>query len=183
MRYFILFIFWVALISCSNSGGKDAPVTDSTTVATTTLDTPAAVTEAGEETTDDMATYYVVIADTGRDYYVLDKKMYKIASVMKSKVDTMNRYYNTEKNRIVLPDDDEDEVYAGEYFPRRFTSDVLSIEYMDQYDTSEGAGSIMALVTGVYETQTSADSLSRALDKAGFKSRVVKAEMYIGCMH
>lgn len=180
MKYLVLFIFLIVLIACNNNSSQNAAVIDSTTGSVTVLDT---IVFPAEELNEDMAIFYVVIADTGRDYYALDKKMYTIASIINSKVDTMNRYYNAEKNRIVLPDDDEDEIYAGEYFPRRFTSDALSIEYMDQYDTSEDAGNIMALVTGVYDTLASADSLSDKLGKAGLKCRVVKAEMFIGCMH
>ncbi|WP_262490545.1 hypothetical protein [Hymenobacter sp. CRA2] len=33
--------------------------------------------------------------------------------------DTLGRFFDEQKNLIRLPDDDEDELYAGDYFPRR----------------------------------------------------------------
>ena len=136
-----------------------------------------------EDTTDyDNATYFVVVADTSADYYLLNKKMFDLNSKLKIPIDTMGRFYNKTKNLIALPDNDEDEIYAGDYFPRRFPSDNLSLEYLNFYQRQAGEKTI-ALVTGIYETEKSADSALTVLYKTEKKVFKIKADIYVGCMH
>lgn len=126
--------------------------------------------------------YYVVVADTGYDYFKLDDKMYKLSKQLKIPVDTMGRHFNRKKNLIALADDDEDEMYAGEYYPRRDASDNLSLEYLGVYQP-EAEEKTIALVAGIYETQKSADSALAILKRAEKNSFGVKANVYVGCMH
>ncbi|MFM2000322.1 MAG: hypothetical protein RL204_2269 [Bacteroidota bacterium] len=139
--------------------------------------------ESAVDTIDyDYATYFLVVADTSKDYFLLRKKMMNIHSKMNWPIDTMGRYFNKKKNEIVLPDDDEDELYAGSYFPRRFPTSDLSLEYLDFYQEKAGERT-MALVAGIYETEQSADSaltIVRVFDKKAYK---LKSEIFIGCMH
>lgn len=128
------------------------------------------------------ATYFVVVADTGSGYYTLREKMLALSKRILLPVDTMGRYYNAAKNRIALPDDDEDEIYAGDYFPRRFPSDHLSLEYLSFYQEKAGENT-MALLAGIYENEESADSALKVLQKAEKKAFRIKADIYIGCMH
>lgn len=130
----------------------------------------------------DYATYFVVVADTSQDYYFLHEKMLGISRQLGYQIDTMGRSFNPEKNLIALPENSEDEIYAGDYFPRRFPSDYLSLEYLNFYKRDAG-GKTMGLVTGIFEIEKSADSAVAVLygiEKKGFK---VKAEIYVGCMH
>jgi hypothetical protein len=81
-----------------------------------------------------------------------------------------------------LPDNDEDEMYAGDYFPRRFPSHSLSLEYLALYYREAGEKTI-ALVTGIYETEKSADSsvaILQSIEKNVFK---IKTNIYVGCLH
>ena len=130
----------------------------------------------------DNATYFVVVADTGRDYYTLHRKMLELNRQYHIPIDTMKRYYNTTKNLIALRDDDEDEVYAGEYFPRRFPSANLSLEYLNFYKDEAGEKTI-ALITGIYEQEKSADSALAVLHKTVPAAHKIKADIYIGCVH
>jgi hypothetical protein len=136
-----------------------------------------------EDTTDyNYATYFVVVADTNPSYYLLHKKMFSLAQQLHLPIDTMGRYFNKTKNTIALPDDDEDEMYAGGYFPRRFPSQHLSLEYLPVYQKTAGENTI-ALIAGIYETENSADSaltLLKQKEKNGFK---IKATIFVGCMH
>ncbi|MDI1233345.1 MAG: hypothetical protein PSX81_03575 [bacterium] len=135
-----------------------------------------------EQVDDEMATFYVVIADTGKHYYALRKQMFEINTTFKLPIDTMNRYYNQRKKEIVLSETDEDEIYRGDYFPRRSASDFLSLEYLDMYYKSANAKT-MALVAGIFEDEKKANELSHLL-KGKFKTTfVAKASLFQGCMH
>ena len=94
----------------------------------------------------------------------------------------MGRFYNKAKDLIALPDDDEDELYAGDYFPKRFPSETLSLEYLNFYHQNSGVKTI-ALVTGIFESEKSADSVSLLLKTVENSVFKITAEMDISCMH
>lgn len=181
--YIILTVF---LIACgATSADKNETELDSAKIDTTiNLQTNvAANNNVTEDTTDyNNAIYFVVVADTSADYYLLHKKMLNLNRQLNIPIDTMGRFYNKTKNLIALPDNDEDEIYAGDYFPRRFPSDNLSLEYLDFYQRQAGEKTI-ALVTGIYETEKSADSVVTVIEKAEKKVFKIKADIYVGCMH
>lgn len=128
------------------------------------------------------ANYFIVIADTGFNYSSLDNKMFLLKKITGIPIDTMERYYDASKNLIVLPDTSEDEIYAGDYFPRRDPSANLSLEYMNFYQPSS-AQKMIALVTGIYESEKSADSALAIIRRVEKKAFIIKSKIYIGCMH
>ncbi|WP_431199139.1 hypothetical protein ACQ86K_27665 [Mucilaginibacter sp. P19] len=127
------------------------------------------------------ANYYILIADTGINYYTLRNRMFALNKLSGIPIDTMERGYNKAKDLIALSDKDEDEIYAGEYYPRRFPSKTLSLEYLEnyQFDTSPKT---IALVAGIYENKNSADSALQVIDKVK-TAFVFKGRVYVGCMH
>jgi hypothetical protein len=131
---------------------------------------------------DEIATYYVVVVDTGLNYYSLRDKMESTHNTFNKAIDSMGRHYNKTKNLIALPDNDSDEMYAGEYFPRRYPSEYLSLEYLKDYRTSSAEKTI-ALISGIYEKQYSADSALKRLSTLKPQAFVLKASIYVGCMH
>ncbi|MET0393303.1 MAG: hypothetical protein ABW019_09185 [Chitinophagaceae bacterium] len=153
--------------------------TDTVKVLATTISAPLNDSLPGD---DQMATYFVVIADTGQDYPALRQEMTDLNRQFMIPIDTMGRSYNAVKNLIALPEDDEDEIYAGDYFPRRFPSENLSLEYLSVYKDGAGEKTI-ALVTGIYKTSKNADSARSVLQKNIPGAFVIKADLYIGCMH
>lgn len=186
MTRHIYIIFTVFLTACgTTSTDKNEAVIESTkTDTSTSLQTNVATdSNIAEDNTDYYnATYFVVVADTSQVYSILHKKMHDLSSKLKIPIDTMGRYYNKTKNLIALPDNDEDEIYAGDYFPRRFPSDYLSLEYLNFYQKQSGDKTI-ALVTGIYETEKSADSALNVLYKTVEKGFKIKADIYVGCLH
>lgn len=131
---------------------------------------------------DETATYYVVVTDTGTNYYRLKEKMENIRESLNIPIDTLGRYYNTVKDLIALPDNDSDEIYAGDYFPRRYPSNFLSLEYMTFYSRPSSKNTI-ALIAGIYENKSSADSALNILKPVKSNAFAIKASIYVGCMH
>jgi hypothetical protein len=156
-------IFSETIAPANNPASKDADETDTTDY--------------------DYATYYIVIADTNLAYLPLQQKMHALNKRLNIPIDTMGRYYNKEKNLICLRDDDEDEMYAGSYTPRRFPSEVLSLEYLDLYMPKGAGEKTIALVVGIYEAEKSADSALAIIQPQAPNTFKVKADMFIGCMH
>lgn len=136
-----------------------------------------------EDTTDyNYAPYYIVVADTSLSYDTLHKKMLQLHRQLKRPIDSLDRYYNRAKDLMILPDEYDDEMYAGAYYPRRSPSNFLSLEYFDFFKRDTRTKNI-ALVTGIYENETSADSafaILKRFEKNAFK---IKANVYVGCMH
>jgi hypothetical protein len=97
-------------------------------------------------------------------------------------MDTMDRTYNEAKELIALPEDHDDEIYAGDYFPRRYPAASLSIEYLSFYQ--EGTGKkTMALVAGIYDNKSGADSALRILRGILPAAYIVESRIYMGCIH
>jgi len=137
---------------------------------------------AADSTEEAYVNYNVVVVDTGQTYSVLRAKMLRLSRQLRIPVDTLGRTYNKKKKLIALPDNDADDIYAGDYFPRRTPSQFLSLEYLSLYKSPAGEKT-MALVAGIYVHKASADSMLLALlplEKQAFQA---KASIYVGCMH
>jgi len=133
-----------------------------------------------EGQTDAYATYYVIVADTGRNYDELKTKMFALHEATNLLIDTMGRSYNKAKDLIALPDDDEDDIVAGDYYPRRYVSSTLSLEYLTTYIEDANPKTI-ALIAGIYETKASAESALKAMGHV--EAHTLKARIYEGCLH
>jgi hypothetical protein len=190
MTKFLFQLFFIACAGLFTACGKstkkqntlstDFTALDSLTVANSYLGPDSM---ENEDTADyDYATYFVVVADTGKDYDVLHKKMVRLSRQINLPIDTLGRFYNRTKNEIVLPENDEDEIYAGAYFPRRFPSENLSLEYLNFYQ-SQAKDKTIALISGIYEIEKHADSALMVLRTTEKNAFVLKTEMFVGCMH
>lgn len=133
--------------------------------------------------------FYLVVVDKSTDYKHLNNEMKNISKDFDLEMDTLGRYYHATTQEIILPEDDEDEIYAGSYYPRRFESKSLSIEYSSYYTEEDSIQepkifpTEMILVAGMFYEQKSADSLVHILKSKYAKARVQKAKVYVGCMH
>lgn len=137
--------------------------------------------EPGPDTSN-FADYYVLVIDTNINYEPLQQQMYELKRKFGLSVDTMDRYFSKTKNKIVLPDKYDDEIYAGEYYPRNVLSDFLSIEYMVVY-MSDTRNFNMGLIGGIFEQKSEADKQLNLIKTREKKAFVFKSKIYIGCMH
>lgn len=146
------------------------------------IDTAVRSGNVDSSTDNETVTFYMVIADTGTNYQVLHRKMTGLQQQLHLDIDTLGRGYSKEKQRITLPENDEDEMYAGDYFPRRGAGENLSIEQMDAYLNSSGPKN-MGLVAGIYSDQASGDRALKKVKQQEPKAFLLKAGIYMGCMH
>jgi hypothetical protein len=130
---------------------------------------------------DETATYYVVIADTSQSYRDVHITMTEFQKASGQEIDTMGRYYDTKSDKLMLPENDEDELYRGKYYPRRFPDATLSIEYLSTY--TEAPSATFACVVGIYEKNSAAKKAVSKWKTRFPKIYSLKAKMYTGCMH
>ncbi len=128
------------------------------------------------------ADYFVVVVDTGSNYQNLHHKMLDLSKKYKLNIDTLGRFYDHEKDLIMLPKDDEDEIYAGDYFPRRAVDETVSIEYLAVYQPKSKVKT-MALIAGIYEDEMSATSRFSKIKEDFPNAFKIKSHLYVGCMH
>lgn len=180
----ILCILSISLLlaSCENNSKQEGVISNADTTKTDTMVATAPPTDTLNPEYSDYTTYYMAVADTGRNYYKLDEKMYDLSIMLNYPIDTMARHYDRKKDNIILAENDEDEMYRGEYYPRRNAGAHLSIEYLSFFDSSAD-GKTMALLAGVYETQRSADSMVKLLKGHASTAYTLKGQVYVGCMH
>lgn len=128
---------------------------------------------------------YVVIADTSQNYYELNSLMYELEKKLNLKVDTLGKTFNEKKNMICLPDEDEYQMYAGDYFPRRHSSDFLSLEYFDYYREANLRleDKTIALVVLISSDETMAQKKLNKIKKNAKNAFIYEGKINIGCMN
>src|SRR5690606_21267420 len=185
MKLYYLFGL-VCLMSCVNklqntSIDKKENPTDSLPVADLVNDV------ANDDIEMQYADYFLVVVDKSKVYEDLSAMLFKVNADFNIEIDTLGRYFNKNKQQIMLPEDAEDEMYRGEYFLRRYESTSLSIENAYAYNENslepEKYPTEMILVAGMYATKQSADSLKNILLTKYPKTFVQKSKIYMGCMH
>ncbi len=127
---------------------------------------------------------FIVVADTGQDYFILRETMLTLSSGLEFEIDTMGRGYNSELDLIALPTDDPDEIYTGNYFPRRYNSQSLSLEYLSYYDAdTHSDDKTIAIVVAITDSQEEAEILLSKLKPQFLNAYIQESEIYLGCMH
>ena len=181
-QFTILLVATLLVASCNNPVKQETDVQDPLSHEHNHADTTPTPPQIQEVQVNDYQTLFITIADTGKNYYELQHKMYLLKNFAHISVDTLNRYYNPTKKEIVIAENDEDEMYRGEYFPRRFPSANLSVEHYSVYvrNTAENK---LALVAAICETKEQADSVLKIIQPTAKKAFVLKGEVYAGCMH
>lgn len=186
MRFFLLFS--ILILSCSdvkkNSNELISIENDSNSqVKSLLLNEDIENADSNELNIDNqMQEMYLLILDSSNNYNELRDYMIDVARSNKKEIDSMGRFFNHIRNKLVLPDSSEDEIYAGEYFPRRYESDFLSIEYNSEYfDQSDS--STMCIVAGIYDEKDELLKAMSSFSKLKKPTIVLKTKIYMGCLH
>ena len=180
----LVIVLSYAICSCNNSNAGDKTVNDTTNIIykSKVADSAKATSHPSGIDTSDFVIEYIVIADTSKSYYKLRAEMFKLNKVLNWEIDTMDRFYNTKKDKIVLSDTAGDEIYRGEYLERRLPSENMSLEYYTSYNHTSTIKNI-ALVCGIYRGKKGADSLFSILKLHTPTAFVQCSKMFIGCEH
>lgn len=168
-----------------DSSGKDIIVGDQS------KDT---IVDGGDDQSgDETQLYHIVCVEEGDNYRSLRETGLKVSKFLGFKFDSLERYYDKRKKRVVLPKDHPDEIYAGEYFFRRYNDDFVSIEMRNAYpdpslkddgnsffysDTTK-----MFVFAAMYCEKKEADKLANTLKKQFKNTIVISSNIYMGCMH
>lgn len=189
IRSFVLFLFMVSVFSsCKTSQSETEEQSetidnqDSTTTKTPLTLVMGDTTQFENALEGNYQIYYLVIADTGMRYAPLQASMFQLHTELDMTIDTMERTYYPEKDLIALPEDHEDEIYAGDYFPRRSPGNTLSLEYLSTFSKKSNEKTI-ALVAGIYDDLQEAEEAAKPIKKLMTNTFILKANVYIGCMH
>jgi hypothetical protein len=138
--------------------------------------------------------YVVVVAD-GYNYDSLRAIAKETSKLLGFKFDMLGRYFNTSRKKIVLPDNYEDDVWAGEYIFRREGGDFVSIEMQGAYiDTLTAKNKReselfyadtlkMFVFANMYPEKKYADSLLKILKPKFKQATIIPTEIHMGCMH
>lgn len=184
-HYFIFLLLATFCFSCGRPSGQPA-IKDTTAVVSLATDTSVqkSLTDTSLNFNEEeaYANYQVIVIDTNNSYQLLNQKMFSLKDKLGMTIDSMGRYYDKQKDLIVLPDNDEDEMYAGEYFPRRELSKTLSLEYMNQYSPSSKPKTI-GIIAGIYANALKADSAFVAVKQVAPKAFKLQSKIDIGCTH
>lgn len=182
----------LSLFSCDNEQETvdvKKETKDSLTVANS--DT---IEENDEEVLEEVELNFVVSVAEGYNYDSLHAIAVDASKLLNFKFDTFDRYYDS-KRGIILPDNHEDDVWAGQYLLRRSGGEIVSIERSSAYiDTltmkqqaeayrSRSNATKMFVFASMYTDSHSADSIKNILVKKYASAKVIPTEIYQGCIH
>jgi hypothetical protein len=130
------------------------------------------------------ADYWMVVADTSTNYWQLRKRMVELSDLLQVEIDTLGRCFDSTTNRVIVPYDSEDEIYAGVYYPRRYSGEFLSIEHLAlMLETTEYSNENMALIVAIFDNSAEAQQYHQKVKQFSATSFVQYASLYVGCMH
>ncbi|MBL7883628.1 MAG: hypothetical protein JNL69_06140 [Bacteroidia bacterium] len=184
----IIINIFIFIISCSNSKNK---------INSNEINANDSIYQSQENyiSESEYELNYVVSVANGYNYDSLRQIAIQASDFLKFNFDTLSRYYNTEKKKIILHENDIDDMWAGEYYLRRSGENIVSIEMQTAYiDTLTIKDKIaterfysdtlkMFVFATMYTNKKQADSLLKILKPKYKQASIIPTEIYMGCMH
>ncbi|MDF2455160.1 MAG: hypothetical protein K0R51_1153 [Cytophagaceae bacterium] len=142
----------------------------------------------------EMALRFIVSIAEGYDYDSIHHVAVKAAQFLNYSLDTAGSYYNKQQKSIVLSEDNEDDIWAGEYMFRRYGEQKVSIEMRYAYtDTIIKHNEVLKaqlrrdttrlFVCADVTNEAEATRLQKKLLSEFPHTKIIAAEIYMGCMH
>jgi hypothetical protein len=173
---FVIFLFLGIFIPRSGEGQQNLVIPF---VADVTTTRPEMMHDGFSNTEED---YFLIIADTAQNYYSIRSQVNILSTKYNIEFDSLGRIFDAQIDSIIIPRNSEDEMYAGQYVPRRFLSSTSSAEYLSAYQTNS-SNNTFALVAGIFETIQNATDAALIITSDFPKLYILKTRIYIGCMH
>lgn len=136
------------------------------------------------DTITESAIYYIVEVANGYNFDSLKNISANAVSILGSRFEMLDRVYKSGKG-IIVPENSDDEIYKGEYYPRRPFGDqnFISIEMAYGFNEKEADTLKMVSIAGIYSLKKQADSVVSLLRGKIPTTKTIKRELYLGCMH
>jgi len=196
LKRLLLFILILQIIACEPNSKSDKVTASVDTLSIKAKDSIATTDKKTERmfvdssySNEESATYYLVQVAAGHNYDSLYKIAEEAARILHSEINTLGRIYKINKG-IALPDDCDDDIYCGEYYPRRpfvdqnFVSIEMQYAYYDDTKAWEDRDTLqMIVLANMFGSEAKADSVVDIL-KGKFKNaEAIRQDLYTGCMH
>lgn len=187
--YFVMVL--LLLCSCGQSprSGLTIPVSDTTAVVDTSIsyaEQSESIAKEIEEEYTELTTdsFYVVQVAEGSDYDSLLQIAQQSAGILGSRFDMLDRVYEPGRG-IIVSDASDDELYRGEYYPRRPFEDqnFVSIEMASAFGYNQADKLKMIVLANICTSKSRADSMVTILKKDFVHAKSLKQEFFMGCMH
>jgi hypothetical protein len=160
-----------------------AVVAPDTAGQSTVTTQPADTVVQSETEFEEYRTFHLVTITEGYNYDSLRRVADAVAGQLGTQIDSLGRMYDPGKG-IVLPPDDADEMYRGQYYPRRFAAPSVSIEMQYAYaDAAQPDTVRMVLIAGIFEQKQQADSVLALVKPLHPGADVISRELFTGCIH
>jgi hypothetical protein len=181
------FVGLLLLASCSQKPASiksNKSDTATVTAMPVALDTPANNDTAEGVAESETAIYYIVEVASGYDFDSLKSISSNAATVLGARFDMLGRVYKPGKG-IIVPENDDDELYRGEYYPRRPTEDEKFVSIEMSFGFSEHYSDTLKMVAlaGMYQLKIQADSVVSILKEKIPTTQTIRRQIYMGCMH
>jgi hypothetical protein len=182
MNRSLLSFFFLLALACSPKKNETMnPKETEAKPVDSTLETPTTDSEIIDE---EMQTAFMVILDSSNDFNSMHALAEKTAQEFHLVFDTIEKQYFPEKNLWGVSLLSEDELYRGEYFPRRSDGDThpLSLEYQQWYDDRSREKNLV-LMAGIFSFSLEAEEYINKFREKFPHAYILQKEIYMGCMH
>ena len=176
MRTFIFIAFSLLFWACQNNAIKHSDIhTDSACLPGQIMVLPSLDTTGCNA---ELQAHWILIGDTNAHYWPLLRHANEVAKTAPIAFDSLERHYDPKKQTIVVDQSSEDEMYRGEYFPRRITGTHLSIEPFETY-FPESKHHTFVEVYGIYDQADSALKAMKTFPQAHMRT----CKIFMGCLY
>jgi hypothetical protein len=129
-------------------------------------------------------TRYVVIAGESGIYDSLRLAAEDLAKRCHIRYDDQDQKWSKKKG-LYWREDADDGIWNGEYYPRRYEEDLITLEMKDYYldKQPEKPSMKMIIVAGIFETKLGADARLKLIKQYRPLAYIRAARLYMGCIH
>ncbi|MDB5036323.1 MAG: hypothetical protein JWQ98_3564 [Chlorobi bacterium] len=147
------------------------------------ITTLGAATASAQKAGADMRTMYVVVADSSSDYQKLLGEAQHLSQSSGIPFDARDLIFTKEKG-LHFPENDSDEIYAGDYLWRRFADESISLERRSAYfNNVKESDPTMIIVAGIFETKRKAAQALARISGPAPRAFIRATKLFMGCMH